>query len=89
MKNKVIVFDYEEGWMILLYKDEDNTKYWNFNEDDWEDAWEYISLLKEHEEVEIIEPKLKTYDAIGEFKKEFGDIFNLTEKAFEYLRSIK
>jgi len=82
-KNIAIYFEYDDGWMIVLYCNGKNVKYWNCDEHYWDDACEYINLLNKYEKVLKLHLKLKAHEDIDKY-----DIFDLTESDIEELKSI-
>lgn len=41
------VFEYENDWMIVLYENGINVKYFNSAENDWDDSLDYVALFLE------------------------------------------
>lgn len=42
------IFYYEGDWMIVLYEDGDNTKYFNSSKDEWDDSLDYVDMFLEN-----------------------------------------
>ena len=84
MKN-VYIFDYKEGWMILLYKDGKEDTYWNSSEDDWDRAWKVIDLLELPKE-NVYYWKLESYDRVNQIVE---DVFYLNEYEIRYLEQFR
>ena len=84
MNNKFIYFNYGDGWMILLYENGKNTKYWN----DAEDYYDDVCWIIKKTGYETVEIKVKDYDELEDYLDEHGiDVFNLTEENIEELKS--
>lgn len=71
---QVYIFDYDEAWMILLYKDGREYKYWNSNEDMWDDVLDMIDLLELPKE-NIYRYQLDNYDQLNSLVE---DVFDIT-----------
>ena len=48
MKRYAFVFDYDRGWMIVLYQDGKQSKYFNSAEDGWDNSIDYMNLFLEN-----------------------------------------
>lgn len=70
---QVYIFDYKEAWMILLYKDGKEYKYWNSNEDMWDDVLDMINLLELPRE-NVYRYKLDNYDQLNSLVENVFDI---------------
>lgn len=73
MMKQVYIFDYKEAWMILLYKDGKEYKYWNSNEDMWDDVLDMINLLELPRE-NVYRYKLDNYDQLNSLVENVFDI---------------
>lgn len=73
---EVYIFDYKDAWMILLYKDGKENKYWNSNEDMWDDVLNMIDMLELPKE-NIFRYKMDSYDQVNEY---VNDVFDITEE---------
>ena len=82
---KVYIFDYKEAWMILLYKDGREEKYWNESEDDWDKTLDIIELLDLPKE-NIYHYKLESYDHINQLVK---DVFEITDDEIKELEKFR
>lgn len=45
MKRYAFIFDYNEGWMIILYQNGKQSKYFNSAEDGWDNSIDYMNLF--------------------------------------------
>ena len=72
---EVYIFAYGRDWMILLYKDGKQNKYWNSAEDSWGDVLDMIDLLELPKE-NIFRYQMEDYDQVCEV---VDDVFNITE----------
>ena len=48
MKRYAFIFDYNGGWMIILYQNGKLSKYFNIAEDGWDDSIDYMNLFLEN-----------------------------------------
>lgn len=83
MMKEVYIFEYEEGWMIFLYQDGKEHKYWSCAEDMWDDVWDIIYLL------ELPEENIYHYrmDSFEQYKEYVNDIItNESKLALEKFR---
>lgn len=73
---EVYIFEYERDWMILLYVDGEENKYWNSAEDSWDKILDIIDLLELPEE-NIYKYKMEDYNQVCEVVE---DVFNITKE---------
>lgn len=73
---EVYIFEYERDWMILLYKDGKEDKYWNSAEDSWDKTLDIIDLLELPEE-NIYKYQMEDYNQVCEVVE---DVFNITKE---------
>lgn len=76
----VFIFDYPESWMIVLYENGINTKYFNSEDSNWEDSIFCAELFVENGGNEYYY-KLPSYDVISDI-----DIFELKDYPIDSLR---
>lgn len=79
------IFDYGRDWMILLYKDGKEDKYWNSAEDSWDKTWDIINLLDLPKE-NIYYYKLDSYDHVNSLVEDVFDITSDEKVALEQFR---
>ena len=48
MKRYAFIFDYNEGWMIILHQNGKQSKYFNSAEDGWDNSIDYMNLFLEN-----------------------------------------
>ena len=48
MKRYAVIFDYNEGWMTILYQNGKHWKYFNSGEDGWDNSIDYMNLFLEN-----------------------------------------
>lgn len=81
------MFEYENEWMIVLYENGRNVKYFNNSDNDWDDALDYVDLFLENGG-NMYQYELPSYSYIIDL-----DIFNLKnqplEELAEYLHKMK
>lgn len=75
------IFDYNGGWMILLYEDGINTKYFNSAENGWDDSLDYTDLFIGNGGTKY-HYMLPSYDFIKNI-----DVFGLGNHPIEALRN--
>lgn len=73
---EVYIFDYGRDWMILLYKDGKQNKYWNSAEDSWGDVLDMVDILELPTE-NIFRYQMEDYDQVCEV---VADVFNITQE---------
>lgn len=76
----VFIFDYTGGWMILLYEDGTNTKYFNSAEDGWDNSIDYANMFVENGG-EKYYYMLPSYDYVKDI-----DVFELGNHPIEQLK---
>lgn len=71
------------AWMMALYKDGKNIKYWSCDEHDYDSVWDYINIIKENHQLEEI---IIRYE---DWKNAFDiDICYLTQDEIKDLRQL-
>lgn len=73
------IFEYENEWMIVLYENGNEKKYFNKDEDYWDDALDYVDIFLENGG-DLYQYKLPSYSCIENL-----DIFNLKNQPIEGL----
>ena len=75
------IFDYDGGWMILLYEDGINTKYFNSSENGWDNSLDYMNLFIAHGGKKYYY-MLPSYDLVKDI-----DVFELENRPIESLEN--
>ena len=76
------MFEYENEWMIVLYENGRNVKYFNNSDNDWDDALDYVDLFLENGG-NMYQYELPSYSYITDL-----DIFNLKNQPLEELAEV-
>lgn len=77
----VFIFDYDGGWMILLYEDRINTKYFNSAENRWDNSLDFADLFIENGGKKYYY-MLPSYDLVEDI-----DVFKLENRPIESLEN--
>lgn len=83
MKRYAFVFDYERDWMIVLYQDGKQSKYFNSAENDWDDSLDYVDIFLENGGNRYYYQG-HTYDDIADI-----DIFSLKDEPIKQLEKYR
>lgn len=81
----VYIFEYGRDWMILLYKDGKENKYWNSAEDSWDDVLGMIDML-DLPVSEVYRYKLESYEQVCQIVE---DVFDIKDYEIKYLEQFR
>ena len=82
---QVYIFDYGRDWMILLYKDGEEDKYWNSAEDSWDKVLGIVDLL-ELPSKDIYTYKLDSYEQVCNL---VDDVFGIKPEEIKRLEEYR
>lgn len=83
MNRYAFIFDYTEGWMIVLYENGVEEKYFNSAEDGWDNSLDYTNMFVGESGTKYYY-QFSEYDLVADI-----DIFSLENKPIKTLESYR